>query len=250
MTGNEKLVLKSSAIPTKFPNRAEPKRRLSSVRRAEMCAKKQCLNDAFCNNSPIKPSTSAMNNSQSTQCSIEKKDFSAQHASKYRSKGTQCQSSSVSDKSTQTNNDFLSSTINDDSFLYSDDQITLQESDISYDLFDEYNSSNTAGLSISYSAFIVFWSSILILLKRCIRCGEIASIISHCYNGTMIQLSLICRQGHKTSWSSQPVNSNGNAEGNIRMASGILFSGNTYTRIAETFSYANIRFFTKMTFYR
>ena len=47
------------------------------------------------------------------------------------------------------------------------------------------------------NAFVVFWSSLLLLLiKRCLMCPASAFIESIYYKGPMLIVSLICEKGH------------------------------------------------------
>ena len=105
-------------------------------------------------------------------------------------------------------------------------------------------------LPSSSSAFVVFWGQLLVLLQHCVMCGHLAHITGYFFNGSMIGINLICTKfGHKFTWRSQPL-VRGIAVGNLKLASAILFSGNTYTRFKEIFKFASIRYFEKDTFNR
>ena len=100
------------------------------------------------------------------------------------------------------------------------------------------------------SAFVVFWSQLFLLLQQCVVCGHLTRITGYFYNGTMIGVNLICNKfGHKFTWRSQPL-IRGIAVGNLKLASAILFSGNTYTRFKDIFRFSNIKYFEKDTYRR
>ena len=64
----------------------------------------------------------------------------------------------------------------------------------------------------------------------------------------MIIVDLLCKNQHRTTWRSQPIN-NGMSTGNINISAGILFSGNTFQRIKEIMNIANVAFISQSTFY-
>ena len=78
--------------------------------------------------------------------------------------------------------------------------------------------------------FLVFWSCLTHLLLRCSICLSPAIIERRFVKGTMIIVDLLCKNEHRTTWRSQPIN-NGMSTGNINISAGILFSGNTFQRI-------------------
>ena len=64
----------------------------------------------------------------------------------------------------------------------------------------------------------------------------------------MMIVDLLCKNQHRTTWRSQPIN-NGMSTGNINISAGILFSGNTFQRIKEIMNIANVAFISQSTFY-
>ena len=78
--------------------------------------------------------------------------------------------------------------------------------------------------------FLVFWSCLIQLLQRCSICLFPAIIERSFVKETMITVDLLCKNEHRTTWCSQPIN-NGMSTGNINISAGILFSGNTFQRI-------------------
>ena len=98
------------------------------------------------------------------------------------------------------------------------------------------------------TVFLVFWSCLTQLLQRCSICLSPAIIERNFGKGTMIIVDLLCKNQHRTTWCSQPIN-NGMSSGNINIYAGILFSGNTFQRIKEIMNIANVAFISQSTFY-
>ena len=66
--------------------------------------------------------------------------------------------------------------------------------------------------------------------------------------GTQLFLTLICKNGHKYFWSSQPM-IEGMAAGNVLLSSSILPSDSTYTKVASLADILKWKFFGERTFY-
>ena len=98
------------------------------------------------------------------------------------------------------------------------------------------------------TVFLVFWSCLTQLLQRCSICLSPAIIERRFVKGTMIIVDLLCKNQHRTTWRSQPIN-NGMSTGNINISAGILFSGNTFHRIKEIMNIVNEAFISQSTFY-
>ena len=98
------------------------------------------------------------------------------------------------------------------------------------------------------TVFLVFWSCLTQLLQRCSICLSPAIIERRFVKGTMIIVDLLCKNQHRTTWRSQPIN-NGMSTGNINISAGILFSGNTFQRIKEVMNITNVAFISQSTFY-
>ena len=101
----------------------------------------------------------------------------------------------------------------------------------------------------SCTAFIIFWSALALLLQRCIDCGHNATIVQNIYIGSMLCVKIVCNVGHSEIWRSQPL-VRGIAEGNLRLAAAVLFSGNTFSRMSSICSFAGIRFIAEETYCR
>ena len=97
------------------------------------------------------------------------------------------------------------------------------------------------GDSNSCTAFIIFWSALALLLQRCTECGHNATIVQKIYNGSMLCVTIVRNVGHSVIWRSQSL-VRGIAEGNLRLAAAVLFSGNTFSRMSSICSFTGIRF--------
>ena len=80
------------------------------------------------------------------------------------------------------------------------------------------------------TVFLVFWSCLTQLLQRCSIFLSPDIIERSFVKGTMILVDLLCKNQHRSTWRSQPIN-NGTSTGNINISAGILFSGDTFQGI-------------------
>ena len=96
---------------------------------------------------------------------------------------------------------------------------------------------------------IVSWSSLLYLLRICMVCGEKAFITNVRTRGSMLIVNLLCAKNHESKWCSQQ-SLNGMAKGNVLLSAAVLFSGNTFSRIQEMMSIANVNFIGKTLYYQ
>ena len=87
--------------------------------------------------------------------------------------------------------------------------------------------------SPSKAAFIVYWISLIVLLKTCLHstCLMPATITNLAFKGSQLVVRLQCQEGHETEWKSQS-NCNHYSVGNLTSAASVLFSANTYQRLA------------------
>ena len=97
-------------------------------------------------------------------------------------------------------------------------------------------------------AYIIFWSALESLLKYCLTCGAKANIVELCHKGSALIVDLVCIESHKNVWRSQPLN-NWYHRGNIILVASVLFSSNTFAKIAKYFSLANIPWVSESRFY-
>lgn len=95
---------------------------------------------------------------------------------------------------------------------------------------------------------IVFDSCLKQLFQICRKCGAIVKNAHLKQRGSLICVTTVCKAGHTEPWFSQPF-TKGMAAGNLICSSGILFTGNHYTRVSAVMSACNVRFFEKGTFY-
>ena len=123
----------------------------------------------------------------------------------------------------------------DQSTCLSDDQFSEQEH-----LEEQLPSNNPA--------FIVYWSSLVVLLQYCLSCPAKALVNSVFIQGSALVVELICEDGHISLWRSQPRTSNF-YEGNIVLAASILFSANTFSKIKKYFELACIPFISHTSYY-
>ena len=78
------------------------------------------------------------------------------------------------------------------------------------------------------AAFILYWTSLVILLKRCLfpACYLTTAITNVVYKGSQLVVTMKCPDQHQTTWKLQP-NCNHYSIGNLTSASA-LFSANTF----------------------
>ena len=105
-----------------------------------------------------------------------------------------------------------------------------------------------ANKNIKCSAFIVFWSSLVTLFARCFTCFGMAKSLIRNTCGSLLTVKTVCINRHKNIWKSQP-SVKRQWLGNIRMSAAVLFSANTFTRIAEYFRLADIQWIGKTRYY-
>ena len=98
----------------------------------------------------------------------------------------------------------------------------------------------------SKAAYIVYWTSLLILLERCLfpACVLSSAVTSLIYKGSQLIVTMKCQGGHTMTWNSQP-NCNHYSLGNLVGAASALFSANTYQQLASFFELANIQWLSK-----
>ena len=124
-----------------------------------------------------------------------------------------------------------------------------QESDwVDSDVSD--NEEDKQITSHSKAAFIVYWTSLIVLLKKCLHstCLMPATITKLAFKGSQLIVRLKCQEDHETEWKSQP-NYNHYSVGNPTSAASVLFSANTYQRLARFFDLAGIQWISKTSFY-
>ena len=223
-------LLKDDAVPTLFTHNKDkqPQKCKSSELREEASAKRQLREDAVenhklfqrfdfkCNTKGIKTVGEIMplKVDIGVQCNIE----FTQHEEHY-------EPALSSESETEANKED-----NDD--LY----------------FENNKEDNSQDIAVSPSkpAFIVYWTSLLVLLKHCLFpvCVATTIITDIAYKGFQLIVKMKCPEGHTTAWKSQP-NFNHYSVGNLTSAASVLFSANTYKRLAIFFDLAGIQLLSK-----
>lgn len=97
--------------------------------------------------------------------------------------------------------------------------------------------------------FIVFESQLNKLFVHCQKCCGPIDTTSQKTRGSMIIITANCINGHATTWQSQP-SIDGSGAGNLLIPAAILFSGNTYKRIADFAKYINLEFVSSSYYYK
>ena len=113
---------------------------------------------------------------------------------------------------------------------------------------DDQEEPNANKNIIECSAFIVFWSSLVTLFARCFTCFFSTKSLIRNTRGSLLIVQTVCINRHKNIWKSQP-SVKRQWLGNIRMSAAVLFSANTFTRIAEYFRLADIQWIGKTRYY-
>ena len=118
------------------------------------------------------------------------------------------------------------------------------DSDISHNEEDEQITSP------SKAAFIVYWTSLIVLLKKCLHSTSLkpATITNFAFKGSQLTVRLKWQEGHKTEWKSQS-NCNHYSAEYLKSAASVLFSANTYQRLARFLDLAGIQWIPKTSFY-
>ena len=96
--------------------------------------------------------------------------------------------------------------------------------------------------------FLVFESCLKLLLNFCSKCGGTIFKSTETTSGSMFSVKMLCVNNHLTCWNSQPLIKN-IAAGNLLSSAAILFSGNTFSHIAQFASFLNLKFFSHTTYY-
>ena len=98
------------------------------------------------------------------------------------------------------------------------------------------------------SKFLVFMEQLDKLLHRRPTCGAVVSKRGTSTRRSRLCVTLKCKNGHIKIWKSQPI-LKGMAAGNLLLASTILLSGATYTKIVSLSEILNWKMFSEKTFY-
>ena len=99
--------------------------------------------------------------------------------------------------------------------------------------------------------FIVYESELDKLFETChhtVSCGSAVVSLEKRVCGTVITYETTCVSSHNFVWHSQPL-INRMPEGNLLLAAATLYTGNTYTTLAEIFDCFGLQLFCAKTFY-
>ena len=131
----------------------------------------------------------------------------------------------------------------------SEDDAEENDDDIYIEKSEEEHSQETT-VTPSKAAFIVYWSLLLVLLKHCLypACIFTTIITEIAYKGSQLIVKMKCIECHETTWKSQP-NCNHYSVGNFTSAASVLFSANTYKRLANFFDLASTQWLSKTSSY-
>ena len=131
----------------------------------------------------------------------------------------------------------------------SSDESEYQQSESEYDdnsSSDAYSDSSVN--TSSKTAFVVYWSSLILLLRNCLTCSLPATIKNIKVKGSQLIVKLACLNHHENIWKSEPT-VNRYSQGNLTLSAAVLFSANTFEKIAKYFDIANIQWITKTSYY-
>ena len=123
------------------------------------------------------------------------------------------------------------------------------ESDIEYE--DTIDVTNVPLSTNSDRFFLVQESLLLSLFSICLiqDCTEIATAIVLKTLGTMVNLCVTCKSGHKVYWQSQKIH-NSLPIGNLLASASVLFSGSSISKVSILMHHLRVPFIGKRTFYR
>ena len=249
-------LLHDDAVPTIFPHNIEkqPQKRKSSIRREQQQAKRQHIEDAFTRNKQVQISEYQYNTKETQtepQESLLVDSFCQTDpiGSNTAEFGVQCDFMSNFDL--PSDNEMPSESEKSDDL---DESFVPTEESVDEDESNDESCGGANGRTMSKalkSAFIVYWSSLLILFKTCLHstCILPAVITDIATKGSQLVVKLRCSGNHVSTWRSQP-NVNRYAEGNLVGAAAVLFSANTFQRIANFFDMASIQWICKTTYYK
>ena len=100
----------------------------------------------------------------------------------------------------------------------------------------------------SKTAFVIYWWSLILLLRNCLTCSLPATIKNIKVKGSQLIVKLACPNHHENIWKSQPT-VNRYSQGNLTLSAAVLFSANIFEKIAKYFDIASIQWITKTSYY-
>ena len=118
-------------------------------------------------------------------------------------------------------------------FFFNDDSLLSE---------DENDRHYTSSAPDCEKKYLVFYSCLNKLLKRCPHCGDVKIQHERKTIGSMLSVELTCHSGHTTYWDPPPVVKK-KPLSNLLIATSILFTGNTFAAISRFASCFNLQFF-------
>ena len=97
---------------------------------------------------------------------------------------------------------------------------------------------DTNTIPLTEPKILMFWSCLVTLFQFCFTCFKKNTFTKVITCGTLLIVNIRCFNNHKHKWSSQSI-IKGSGAGNLFLSASILFSGNSYVRIAEMFNIFN-----------
>ena len=230
-------MLKEDAVPTIFAHNAtkQPQKRRSSILREQKATKKQLRDDAFSHNEMVNNIEFEFN-TKAIQTELKMISNSTQTILKPVMMSVSTQVSPIDlmntrEASTQCYNE-MHNDIDENIDSESDYEAEATDESV-YSVSDESESDikSTITLSPSKTAFIIYWSSLMILFKKCQICFLPASVKNITVKGSQLIVRLVCSEKHEYTWKSQP-SVKRYPQGNLTLAVAVLFSANTFQKIS------------------
>ncbi|XP_057303860.1 THAP domain-containing protein 11-like [Hydractinia symbiolongicarpus] len=242
-------LLKDDAVPTLFPHNSgkQPQKRRSSILREETAVKQKLCEDAIIHNEEVEHLELEMN-SKGTQAVFTPETNCVSTQTEKQSNANkvnvavQCDYKPIQ---VAANNDLGEITCSSDS------ESSYTETDCEYLNESEYSSDHEYNINTQVpqkAAFIVYWSSLLVFFQRCLTCSMPAFVKCFSTKGSQLMVKLLCVNNHNNTWRSQPI-INRYSQGNLTQAAAVLFSANTFKRMAKYFNLASIQWITKTSYY-
>lgn len=124
------------------------------------------------------------------------------------------------------------------------------ESDSNLELDETIADESTIAEPSRERCFLVYESSLFILLKYCPRCGNPAIRNEVNVRGSLFKVQIQCSQGCDFVWNSQPLIKSCKGVGNLEMTTAITFSGIPPRKFEKFAWLINLKYIHDSTFYR
>ena len=106
--------------------------------------------------------------------------------------------------------------------------------------------------NVENAMYLVDACNLELLFQKCLGdrcCNAGLAEITKLFHGSMVTYKLICLENHSYTWQSQPT-INRTALGNVLLSAATLYTGNTYSTLAEIADCCGIKLFSQVTFYK